>query len=340
MSEKIKILISRTDAIGDVVLTLPMCKVIKDLYGKENSTLTFLGKTYTEAIINSCSFIDCFLNYDSLVLLPINEQVEQLKLGNYDVIIHVYPNRKIAILAGKAGIPLRIGTKNRWYHWLYCTKLVSLSRKNSDLHEAQLNLKLLEGMGIYKFLTVKEISKDILLDIIKNFPERLAVLLDSNKFNLILHPKSNGSAREWSLDNYRKLIDLLPEKEFKIFISGIKTDDIEVNSWINNLPTHISDLTGKMNLIEFISFINSADGLIAASTGPLHISASLGKNTLGLYPPIKPIFPKRWAPLGPKADFVVSEKECGKCKKDISKCECMDLISPEVVLEKIKTWKK
>ena len=95
-----------------------------------------------------------------------------------------------------------------------------------------------------------------------------------------------------------------------------------------------------MNLIEFISFINSADGLIAASTGPLHISASLGKNTLGLYPPIKPIFPKRWAPLGPKADFIVFEKECGKCKRDIIKCECIDLISPEVVLEKIKTWKK
>lgn len=65
-----------------------------------------------------------------------------------------------------------------------------------------------------------------------------------------------------------------------------------------------------MNLKQFISFIAAADGLIAASTGPLHIAAALGKVALGIYPPIKPMHPPgRWAPLGKNASYLVLEKK-------------------------------
>ncbi|MBK7669733.1 MAG: hypothetical protein IPJ32_21845 [Sphingobacteriaceae bacterium] len=33
-----------------------------------------------------------------------------------------------------------------------------------------------------------------------------------------------------------------------------------------------------MTLKQFISFINNADALVAASTGPLHIASALGKS--------------------------------------------------------------
>jgi len=49
---------------------------------------------------------------------------------------------------------------------------------------------------------------------------------------------------------------------------------------------------------EFVSFIAHADGMIAASTGPLHIAAAMNKIALGIYAPMRPIFPTRWAPLG------------------------------------------
>ena len=49
-----------------------------------------------------------------------------------------------------------------------------------------------------------------------NFKE----ILDSNKFNLILHPKSKGSAREWPLEKYTELIEILPKDKFKIFVTG------------------------------------------------------------------------------------------------------------------------
>jgi ADP-heptose:LPS heptosyltransferase len=96
----------------------------------------------------------------------------------------------------------------------------------------------------------------------------------------------------------------------------------------------VTDLTGKLSLAELISFINSCDGLVAGSTGPLHIAAALGKRAIGLYAPMRPIFPQRWAPIGKNADYLVLDKQCEACRKTMD-CECIRSIKPEQVAEKL-----
>jgi heptosyltransferase-3 len=49
------VLISRVDAIGDVVLTLPMAAYIKELL--PNASVSFLGRTYTKPVINTCTAV-------------------------------------------------------------------------------------------------------------------------------------------------------------------------------------------------------------------------------------------------------------------------------------------
>ena len=70
-----KIIISRTDAIGDVILTLPMCGLIKKYY--PNVKIIFLGRSYTQAIIEHCEHVDEFINADTLLQLPEKEAVAQ-----------------------------------------------------------------------------------------------------------------------------------------------------------------------------------------------------------------------------------------------------------------------
>jgi ADP-heptose:LPS heptosyltransferase len=92
-----------------------------------------------------------------------------------------------------------------------------------------------------------------------------------------------------------------------------------------------------MDLGGLMAFIAAADALIAASTGPLHIASALGIKAIGLYPPIRPMHPGRWAPLGKKAVYLVKDAECDKCRKSLE-CLCMKDLSPELVkneLEKI-----
>ena len=74
--------------------------------------------------------------------------------------------------------------------------------------------------------------------------------------------------------------------------------------------------------------------MVAASTGPLHIAAALGKYVIGIYPPIKPMHPGRWAPIGKNASYLVLDKKCNKCRNN-SHCDCIEDINPELVKNKL-----
>lgn len=334
MQSNVNILISRTDSIGDVVLTLPMAGIIKQ--SVPNSKVYFLGRTYTKAVIELSEFVDEFINYDELLKKQKHEQVEFIKSFHFNTILHVFPVKHIASIAKAARIENRVGTKNRIYHWFTCNRLIKLSRKNSELHEAQLNIKLLSFFNIKTSYSLNEIEK--YYGFVNVWPlanELFLNKLDKNKIKVILHPKSKGSAREWGLSNFSKLIKQLPENKYQVFISGTKEDGMQLESFIKENPTAI-DLTGKLTLNEFISFINLCDVLVAASTGPLHIAAALGKKAIGLFAPMRPIHPGRWAPVGKNAHNLVIDKTCEDCRKG-GKCECIEAIEVQKVVNLIES---
>ncbi|OFX78259.1 MAG: hypothetical protein A2X12_09095 [Bacteroidetes bacterium GWE2_29_8] len=329
-----RIIISRTDSIGDVILTLPLATFLKKFYNGD-CYIIFLGRLYTKEIINLSNDIDEFADYAEIDKMNMSDAVAKFNSFNADTIIHVFPVIKIAKLAKFAQIKERIGTSNRIYHWLYCNKLSFFSRKKSNLHEAQLNFKLLCPLKIATNFSLNKIRSLYNLDFEALHNEELLKLKDNNKFNLIIHPKSKGSAREWGIQNYKKLIELLPPENFKIFITGTE----EEGKLCEELFAfeHVSNLTGQLSLKELISFINIADGIVACSTGPLHIGAIFNKIAIGIYPPIKPMHPQRWAPLGNNVKVFVKEKDCNKCKNKNEKCLCIEEIKPEAICEYLKT---
>ena len=329
-----KIIISRTDNLGDVLLTLPIAGILKKKY--PDCIIYFIGKSYTKALIKTCIHVDEFLDREAL--LKNNTILADLKA---DGIVHVFPDKAIAKAAKDTGIPLRIGTSHRWFHWLYCNSRVDFSRKNSDLHEAQLNLKLLKPLGITESFSLPQLSENIGFENIPVLPIALKNLLPDKKISLIFHPKSKGSAREWPMENYFQLAKALDPEKYSIFITGTENEGTLIKDQkkeIFDLP-NIIDLTGKCSLEELISFIAAADGLIACSTGPLHIASSLGKNSIGIYPPMRPIHPGRWAPLGKKTTVLSENKICSDCKKDFN-CKCIQSITVDQVAKVISTWGK
>lgn len=313
------LIISRTDSIGDVVLTLPMAGLIKKYY--PDCYIIFLGRNYTKEVVVMSMYVDEFVSWDN------KEAVSKLTA---DIILHVFPVKEIAVWAKKINIKLRIGTTNRIFHWLTCNLLIRLSRKNSSLHEAQLNIKLLGFTGIRTEVSLSELSDYYGFTNVQTLSQKWIQLIDEHKINLILHPKSKGSAREWGLENFSHLVTLLPKERFNIFISGTKEEGLALTTLLNDHP-EVIDITGKMNLSEFISFINACDALVAASTGPLHIASALGKHAIGLFAPMKPIHPGRWKPIGKNAEFLVLNKNCSDCRKTMD-CHCIKELTPKQVV--------
>ena len=326
-----RIIISRTDNLGDVILTLPIATALKQKF--PGASIIFIGKKYTEGVIQCCTSVDIFLDRETVISEP--SVLRDLKA---DAIIFVYPDKALAKAVSKAGIPLRIGTSHRWYHWLYCNKLINFSRNKSQLHEALLNFKLLAPFGINLPFSTKSIPALYHLRPFFSLKETTALLLQNNKKKFIIHPKSKGSAREWPLESYHALVKSLPEDKYQWYITGTEAEGASIRQQYQALTLlpNVVDVTGTMSLPELISFIGKMDGLVACSTGPLHIAAALGKYTIGIYPPIKPMNLERWGAIGERVELFALKKNCSDCRKT-NKCHCIESIHHEVIAKAIHT---
>ncbi|HEV2352966.1 MAG TPA: glycosyltransferase family 9 protein [Puia sp.] len=329
-------IISRTDAIGDVVLTLPVAAVLRQIYPE--ARILFLGRSYTEDVIRACEHVDGFLNWDEWRDLSREAALRAMRAVYAGTIIHVFPNREIARLAWKAGIEQRIGTSRRIYHWLYCNRLVRLARKHSPYHEAQLNLRLLQPLGARPLYRQDEIAGLYGLTRLTALPAGISAMPDPDRFNLILHPASRGSAREWGLENFRTLVRLLPADRYRIFLTGTAAEASLLKDFAAEFPL-VTNLCGQLTLGQLMTFISKADGLVAASTGPLHLAAALGIHALGIYPPIRPMHPGRWAPVGPMAKVFVRASYCDACR-DTGDCACMRDVEPQELVRYLLTLQK
>ncbi len=323
------IIISRTDNLGDVVLTLPLCGILKATY--PGIKIFFIGKSYTKPLIDSCLHVDTFLDREEIIA-----DKNILKSINADAIVHVFPDFEIARAARSAKIKLRIGTSHRFFHWLTCNKLLGFSRIKSDLHEAQLNIKLLAPFGIERNYSLSEIGNYYGMKV-NTIASDAAV---SPKTKIILHPKSKGSAREWKLENYFQLALQLDASKYEVFVTGTQSEGERIK---HEMPHFFEksiavDFTGVFSLEELILFINEADILVACSTGPLHIAAALGKHAIGFYPPLKPMHSGRWAPIGKHVKVFEKAETCPKCA-DPNSCECINSFSASQVREYIEEIK-
>lgn len=308
-----KILVSRVDNIGDVILTLPLCGWLKK--NIENAEIHFLCKKRTYAIVQQSNYIDTIHIW------------EGGELPNVDIILHIFPSKEIAKQAKKQKIPTRVGTSHRIFHWLTCNKLVSFTRKKSDLHEAQLNFKLLKGIGYDETPNMNELHEFVGWR--KTYSH--SPFIKKGKFNLIFHIKSRGSAKEWHSKNYLELAHNLPITQFNIILTGTQPEGVLIHQEISeifNLP-NVQSSIGKLSLDELIQLIKQTDGLLACSTGPLHIAGISNIHTLGLFPDRKPIHAGRWAPIGEKTEVI---EENGFSEERYLK------ISPREVQEKILNW--
>ncbi len=335
-----RILVSRTDRIGDVVLTLPLCGLLTERLGAE---VLFLGRGYTRAVVEASDAVNGMLDWDAVAGESRDAQARFLADARADVILHVRPTHAISRAAHHAHIPSRIGTSRRLHHWLHCTRLVPGGRRGSALHEAQLNVRLARSLlGDADELPLGALAPYGRIRPRVPVPADVAPLLAGDRFNLVLHPKSLGSAREWPLAAYRELVDSLPADRWRVLVTGSADEGAAMRDWLRALPAHAHDVTGRLSLAELIALLAAADGVVGASTGPVHVAAATGTRTLGLFSPVRPMHPGRWAPLGARASVLVAPAACAACTAGDPApgraCTCMAAIPAADVRACVEAW--
>jgi len=329
-----RILICKTNQIGDVTFALPIATALKKT--ESAVQVIFLGRAYTQSLIEHYNDVDEFSDWDQIKDLPDEQAAQALAAINADVIFNIQADKRLAKLAKMANIPVRVGTLGRLYNWKYCNKLISLSRKKSPLHETQLDMYFLKGVGLPCDYSLQEIAE------LQNYrafepSDEVSALLDPNKFNLILHPKTRGQHIEWPFEHFAELISSLPEDKVNLMVTGSAEEGAQFAPQLIERFPQVTNVCGKVSLSGLCELISRADGLIAASTGPVHLAANFGIHTLGLYAPIKPMHAGRWGPVGKQAEVLNIEKDCSDCRTS-GPCHCVAAITPPQVNETVMRW--
>lgn len=289
-----KILVTRTDNIGDVVLTLPVITELKKIF--PSSRIIFLVQTHIGDLVKDYPGIDevvSFVNDFSF-----KEKLHLLRNINPDLAIVVYPTFELALLLLLAKVRYRIGTGYRWYSLMF-NKRVYFHRKYATRHEYQYNLDLLKGIDkdyapgeIKFFFQPDEITKKLLQE--KLSKEGIPI----SKRYIIVHPGSRGSAKDLPLTSYKTLIENIHTKfeSLCIYLTGVESERKLVEEMMIKCE-RVYNLAGKFTLRELVALISGCDVFISNSTGPIHIAGALNKKVIGLYPKSKPMNPERWKPL-------------------------------------------
>jgi heptosyltransferase III len=321
------VLIVRTDRIGDVVLTLPMAKVLKEKY--PSCKISFLLREYTAPLAENNRYVDDVISSNKKNgIFFLFENYKTLKNKKYDVCFIVSPSFSIALLFLLLGIKTRVGTGYRWYSFLF-NKKVYVHRKYGEKNELEYNLDLLKQWGIKDTVEKSPSSFGIQPD--SDALQKVKEVLRSEGINLtrpliIAHPGSGGSAIDLPVDKFRELIALVAkELNADVILTGSK-GEIELCASVVG-TSDAKNFAGKFELKELIALISLCGLFIANSTGPLHIAAALGKHVIGFYPKILAASQNRWGPYTDKKNIFIPVVECQNCtRKQCEETNCMESI--------------
>lgn len=331
------IILQQIKNMGDVVLSLPLADLIKATHPQ--ALVSLLGLRYTAPVALLSKNIDHFIEWESIQALPETQKIQTFKSWQASTILHLAKHKESARLAKGAKIGMRVGTWQWFYHWFSCNKHLNQGRRYTKQHETALNFALLKPLGIEHYPAFDEIPNLLHL----TPPPLLEIFeqaLDPKRFNLILHPGSNGHGREWPVEHFQTLIETIPTELFKIFLTGSATEATRFETLIANCP-QVSNMMGKMTLEQLIAFISRVQGLVGSGTGPLHLAGALGIKTLGLFPPRQGISAHRWTPIGKHVTTLTYERPkyqaCFTCRESIG-CHCMQKIEVSRVLKILLGW--
>jgi len=219
--------------------------------------------------------------------------------------------------------PIRLGLLGGRYRDQFLTHFLKKPLLNFGKHELIRNERIINLFEDYKAysrdlnLKVSGISKHI---------------LDYEPY-VVIHPFSRGHGREWSSEYYLTLIKKFINIGLNIVITGTDEERQSINNLLKPIledNSKIFNLAGNLQIDDLLHILKNAKLTIASSTGPLHLSAALGSNCIGIYAPRRGLNPKRWGPIGENS-FAISYKNCRIKRCANNSCACMNKVLPEHV---------
>lgn len=330
-----RILVVRTDRLGDVLLTLPMFSRLRAHFPQ--AYLVFLVRRYTSEIVEGHPHIDRLLLYDdpSGVPVPFETMRSRLVDERFDTVVVASPTPRLAWLVFRAGISMRVGTGYRYYSALFNRRVLE-HRRRGDKHELECNLALLTAIGCPPEVEPGpvEFHLKILPEVRESALSKLEALgIRNGEPRVVLHPGTGGSSRDWPVERFGILARELGKKGMQVVITGSSSEQELVARATEASGGTARPAAGLFSLKELAAVFQSSRLFAGNSSGPIHLAVAVGTPVVGLYPQLPAIGARRWGPYTNRARVIVPDKPatCRDCRNS-RECACMASISVDRVL--------
>jgi ADP-heptose:LPS heptosyltransferase len=338
-----KILLVRFDLLGDTALSLPLIFDLKQAFPE--SSIAFATSPAVSSLVQMCPYIDEVLAFDapSLTHRQTNWQLSrwreayefltELRTRNFDLAISLYGPLS-GTLVGLSGSRWRVGFADE------------ASSKNFD-HSVQ------GGRGPrtrHEIDWVRHLGGQPGAEIPDNLISagrsvnawcQDKVGPKGSYTRLVLHTGARtGEAKLWPNQHWHDLVTLLDKHAMlQIIFVGGAAEAGTASALLHNLDKRHLSFAGRTTIPQLASILKTSDLTISADSGPLHLSALMGRPTLGLYGPTDPHLS---GPYGIQAHTIVTKLPCHPCYDlrapaicPFGDSLCMDWIRPLEVHKKI-----
>ena len=361
MSENKKILIrANTGGIGDFVWATSAVSLIKQF--DKNTDITLITSDIFLSLIDKKLGIKNILscnrkyNYSKNKFIKIVYRIywcikfySKIKKANYDSMIfldhchitsffakYIY---KIKNIAGPDILPYGYNTKNNSSK--FYTQIINLPLDFDRLH-----CMMAYQIMVRKIFPTYNLSLPILPntdDLTQKIKQKF--LQNTRRYKIAVCLSGNLNSQNWNIDNFKSVIEET-DKIFdaSFFVVGNSEQENNKALYLKNKlkDIDIKNLVNKTSLLELIELLKNMDLLISVDTGIIHLASVYNKNIICLY---GQSLPERSGAVNPKAVTLCTYETCSPCvgqvykyKKICNNVKCMNNITSEMVLKKIKEF--
>lgn len=262
-----KVLIIRFSSIGDIVLTTPVVRCLKQQLPE--TEIHYCTKINFKSIIENNPNISKTFFYDK----NISDLITLLQAEKYDLIIDLHNNLRSLIIKLKLGVESRSFSKMNFQKWLLVKFKID---KMNESHVVDRYMKTVAHLGVIndnKGLDYFIPQKDEVN--INTFPEI---------FQQGYTAYAIGGQHDTKKLPLHKMIELCNTIKEPLVLLGGK-EDYNIANQITDacIKTNIYNACGQYSLNQSASIIKQADKVISHDTGLMHIASAFKKNIVAIW---------------------------------------------------------
>ena len=328
---KKKILVIKLSALGDVILSLPSLRALRDKFPK--SSISVLVGRKSRNIIRNCPYIDDTIVYDPGTANKAGYLLKMARLlasEDFDIVVDLQNNRTSHLLSYLSGARLRAGHDNRKWSFF-------LNRRTKD---APPGLGALEHQfQVLKLVGVDHMDRRLEIWTQKEEDERVRLFLESQWVSpsqtlVGINPGSSPRwpTKQWPVENFAKLCDELAKRNIRVVITG-SAEDLPMAEELMRLTRNKPiNAVAKTSITELVSLVRRCQAFVSSDSAPMHIAASADVPLLAIFGPTDPrrhlVAPSRyqvfWKELQCSPCYLRSCPIGHTCMKKITVTEILD----------------